>query len=95
METPGSTASSAPLQIFLSYARDDDEPFVWRLYGGLKNAGFEVWFDRVSMPARTLTFHRKSATPLPRATAWCWWSARRRSPPSTSFRNGTSRSAKQ
>ena len=48
------------IKVFLSYARDDDEPFVRRLYDGLKNATgpdgalFDVWFDRVSMPSRAL-----------------------------------------
>jgi len=37
----------------------DDEPFVWRLYEGLKAAGFEVWFDRVSMPSRELSFSQE------------------------------------
>ena len=45
-----------PVKLFLSYARDDDEPFVKRLYESLKAKGFEVWFDRVSMPARALSF---------------------------------------
>jgi hypothetical protein len=45
--------------IFLSYARDDDEAFVKRLYTDLTKAGFDVWFDRVSMPARQLTFHQE------------------------------------
>ena len=45
--------------IFLSYARDDDERFVRRLYERLKNAGFDVWFDRVSMPSRQLTFYQE------------------------------------
>jgi WD40 repeat protein len=42
--------------IFLSYARSDDEPFVQKLYDSLVARGFEVWFDRVSMPSRALTF---------------------------------------
>lgn len=42
--------------IFLSYARGDDEPFVMRLYKDLNDAGFNIWFDRVSMPSRQLTF---------------------------------------
>jgi hypothetical protein len=42
--------------IFLSYARDDDEPFVKRLYEDLTARGFDVWWDRVSMPGRGLTF---------------------------------------
>lgn len=50
---------SEAIKIFLSYARDDDAPFVWRLYRGLTAAGFDVWFDRVSMPARMLTFHQE------------------------------------
>ena len=46
-------------RIFLSYARGDDESFVWRLYEGLKAVGFAVWFDRVSMPSRELSFSRE------------------------------------
>lgn len=52
-------------KVFLSYARGDDEPFVRRLYDGLKNATgpdgplFDVWFDRVSMPSRALTFYQE------------------------------------
>lgn len=42
--------------IFLSYARADDEPFVKKLYESLTTAGFQVWWDRVSMPNRALTF---------------------------------------
>lgn len=42
--------------IFISYARADDEPFVKRLYQDLTAHGFEVWWDRVSMPSRALTF---------------------------------------
>ncbi len=52
--------------IFLSYARGDDaEPFesatsfVARLHCDLTAAGFDIWFDRVSMPSRTLTFHQE------------------------------------
>lgn len=43
-------------KLFLSYARGDDEPFVRKLYCGLIDADFDVWFDRVSMPSRQLTF---------------------------------------
>jgi len=43
-------------RIFLSYARGDDEPFVRRLHGDLAARGLDVWFDRVSMPNRALTF---------------------------------------
>jgi len=42
--------------IFVSYARDDDEPFVKRLYEDLTKRGFEVWWDREKMPSRALTF---------------------------------------
>jgi hypothetical protein len=52
--------------IFLSYARGDDgesfDPatsFVARLHRDLTAAGFNVWFDRVSMPSRALTFHQE------------------------------------
>jgi WD40 repeat protein len=45
--------------IFLSYARDDDEAFARRLHADLTKAGFDVWFDRVSMPSRQLTFHQE------------------------------------
>lgn len=46
-------------KVFLSYSRADDEPFVRRLYEGLESAGFTVWFDRVSMPSRQLTFYQE------------------------------------
>jgi hypothetical protein len=46
-------------RIFLSYARGDDEPYVRRLHRDLTQAGFDVWFDRVSMPSRSLTFHQE------------------------------------
>jgi len=42
--------------VFISYARQDDEPFVRRLHGDLVLAGIDVWFDRASMPNRGLTF---------------------------------------
>ena len=42
--------------IFLSCARNDDEPFVRRMHQDLVDAGFQVWFDRISMPSRSLTF---------------------------------------
>ena len=54
-----------PTYLFLSYARDDDEPFVRRLYEDLKRQRdngrplFDVWFDRESMPSRQLTFHHE------------------------------------
>src|SRR5205807_2236516 len=52
--------------IFLSYARGDDvDPFdpatsfVARLHRDLTAHGFEVWFDRIAMPSRGLTFHQE------------------------------------
>jgi len=45
-----------PVRIFLSYARSDDEAFVTRLYGALKDAGFDLWFDRVSMPVSSRSY---------------------------------------
>ena len=42
-------------RVFISYARADDEPFVEKLYNDLKDE-FDVWWDRVSMPNRGLTF---------------------------------------
>ena len=45
-----------PQRLFLSYARKDDEPFVKRLYEDLTARGFDVWWDRISMPGRALTF---------------------------------------
>ena len=49
-------ASAPNPSVFLSYAREDDEPFVRKLYDDLVAAGFSVWFDRVSMPSRGRTF---------------------------------------
>jgi WD40 repeat protein len=53
-------------RVFLSYARGDEgEPFdpatsfVARLHRDLTAAGLDVWFDRASMPSRTLTFHQE------------------------------------
>ena len=45
--------------IFLSYARGDDEQFVSRLSNDLQQRGFDVWFDRTSMPSRNVTFHQE------------------------------------
>ncbi|MCD4735396.1 MAG: toll/interleukin-1 receptor domain-containing protein, partial [Bacteroidales bacterium] len=42
--------------VFLSYARDDDEPFVKQLYDDLSANGYRVWWDRVCMPSRALKF---------------------------------------
>jgi hypothetical protein len=45
------------------YARGDEvdpaKSFVARLHRGLTARGFEVWFDRMAMPSRGLTFHEE------------------------------------
>lgn len=43
-------------QIFISYARADDEAFVRELYGDLEHAGLSTWFDREAMESRGRTF---------------------------------------
>lgn len=50
------TAPSDAPTLFISYARDDDEPFAKRLYQDLKDHGFHVWWDREAMESRGLTF---------------------------------------
>jgi TIR domain len=45
--------------VFLSYARSDDEPFVRRLYDRLIQAGFRIWFDKVSKHSRQLVFYQE------------------------------------
>jgi tetratricopeptide (TPR) repeat protein len=47
---------SPKLRLFLSYARADDEGFVKRLFLALTDLGYEVWWDRASMPNRGLMF---------------------------------------
>ena len=42
--------------VFLSYAREDDEPFVKTLHARLVDAGIRVWWDRVSMSSRGRSF---------------------------------------
>jgi hypothetical protein len=42
--------------IFLSYARADDEPFVKRLCDDLTARGFNVLWDRISVPSRASVF---------------------------------------
>jgi hypothetical protein len=58
--TIGSYATTAGwcrvTRIFLSYGRNDDEPFVARLHSALIERGFSVWWDRRDMPSRALTF---------------------------------------
>jgi hypothetical protein len=58
-ESANHSAKEGSNRIFVSYARSDDEPFVKRLYSDLVKAGFDIWFDRVSMPARSLTFYQE------------------------------------
>lgn len=41
---------------FISYARDDDEPFVKQLDHDLSGKGFDIWWDRESMESRGRTF---------------------------------------
>jgi hypothetical protein len=41
---------------YLSYARGDDDAFVSRLHHDLVSQGFDIWFDRESMPGRGLAF---------------------------------------
>ena len=50
---------SMKYDVFISYARGDDEPFVKRLCSDLMEAGFSIWWDRISMPSRGLTFLRE------------------------------------
>ena len=42
--------------LFLSYARGDDEPFVRRLFHDLTAPGFKVWWIQECLPSRALTF---------------------------------------
>lgn len=61
---PVETAPITDRRLFLSYGRGDDDPdyqdgaksFMRRLYTDLTAAGYEVWWDRESMPSRGLTF---------------------------------------
>ncbi|MGE5399977.1 MAG: NB-ARC domain-containing protein, partial [Ignavibacteriales bacterium] len=43
-------------QVFLSYSRHDDEPFVKQLYEDLTKNGIDVWWDRKTMESRGRTF---------------------------------------
>lgn len=45
-----------PISVFISYAREDDEPFAEKLYQDLTKNGFEVWWDRATMKNRGRTF---------------------------------------
>jgi WD40 repeat protein len=52
-------------RLFISYAREDDEPFVKRLHEELaKNNRFEVWLDRSDMPSRGLAFTQEIRTAI-------------------------------
>ncbi len=42
--------------LFISYAREDDEPFVEKLYKDLKEKSFKIWWDRAAMKNRGRTF---------------------------------------
>ena len=42
--------------VFLSYARSDDDSLLKRLHEDLGSEGHDVWWDRVEMPSRGLTF---------------------------------------
>jgi WD40 repeat protein len=53
--------------LFLSYARTEDEPFVKRLYEDLTAQGFVVWWDRVAMPSRALSFLQEIRDAIDRA----------------------------
>ncbi len=63
----GATLPDLPLTLFISYARADDEPFVRRLYDDLKAHGFNVWYDRVSMPNHGRGFTQEIAHAIEQA----------------------------
>lgn len=48
--------SNKETSVFISYAREDDEPFVRRLQSDLSVAGLQVWWDREAMKSRGRTF---------------------------------------
>ena len=56
--------TTAQARIFVSYGRGDDDPnyddpnrsFMRRLYTDLVKAGYDVWWDRESLPSRALSF---------------------------------------
>lgn len=51
----GGGPAAAP-SVLLSYARGDDDEFVEHTYAVLSSRGFDLWWDRESMPNRALTF---------------------------------------
>ncbi|NWG15061.1 MAG: TIR domain-containing protein, partial [Chloroflexi bacterium] len=62
--TAGAPAAAPPIRVFFSYARaddgedydDPDKSLLRRLSSDLTAAGFAVWWDRVSLPSRSLSF---------------------------------------
>ena len=60
--------------IFISYARDDDEPFAQRLAEDLTGQGLEVWWDREAHGLRTARGKRESR-PFPDSAPprYYWW----------------------
>ncbi|MFN7208926.1 MAG: NB-ARC domain-containing protein, partial [Aggregatilineales bacterium] len=64
---PEGTTLPDPLTLFISYARDDDEPFVRRLHDDLTACGFNVWYDRVKMPNRGVGFTQEIAHAIEQA----------------------------
>jgi len=56
---PAPDASYKIPGIFISYAREDDEPFAKRLWQALEENGFSVWWDRETMESRGRTFLRE------------------------------------
>jgi WD40 repeat protein len=58
MSQPTNMSSDFP-GIFISYAREDDEPFAKRLWQDLEENGFSVWWDRAAMESRGRTFLRE------------------------------------
>ena len=46
-------------KLFISYAREDDEPFAKYLYAALEAEGFDVWWDREAMESRGVGFARE------------------------------------
>jgi hypothetical protein len=75
------------ISIFLSYARGDDEPFVRRLYVDLTAHNFDVWFDRMSMPSRQLTFLQEIRDAIAARDRLLWWSGRASEPQIASCRS--------
>jgi hypothetical protein len=53
--------------IFVSYGRGDDESFTRRLYDDLSALGFTLWWDRLAMPSRGLTFTQEIRAAIDRA----------------------------